>query len=211
MDKKTKTIAVVVVAVVVVCGLYFGINRWRQQRLVNQYLKGVYGLNTGMMGGLNSGGKIPDQVAKEIAKEMAKEEAKQQVDEAKEASKSPEDIYDDTKEMATYDANSKALADEVKKIMENAFGKVKLTSISTGLYGGVAGSGAVEFKLDHLLTGSDLGALSKAFADAGFQVIQSGIEDKSASLMAGNDAVSYVVGFEVEEQTVDVTVIRISQ
>ncbi len=211
MDKKTKTIAVVVVAVIVVGGLYYGINRWRQQRLVNQYLKGVYGLNTGLLGGLNGSGNVPDQVAKEIAKEMAKEEAKQQIDEAKEASKSPEDIYDDTKEMATYDANSKALADEVKKIMENAFGKVKLTSISTGFYGGVSGSGAVEFKLDHLTTGNDLGALSKAFTDAGFQVMQSGMEDKSASLMAGNDAVSYVVGFEIEEQTVDVTVVRVSQ
>jgi len=211
MDKKTKTIAVVVVAVIVVGGLYYGINRWRQQRLVNQYLKGVYGLNTGLLGGLNGSGNVPDQVAKEIAKEMAKEEARQQIDEAKEASKSPEDIYDDTKEMATYDANSKALADEVKKIMENAFGKVKLTSISTGFYGGVSGSGAVEFKLDHLTTGNDLGALSKAFTDAGFQVMQSGMEDKSASLMAGNDAVSYVVGFEIEEQTVDVTVVRVSQ
>ena len=199
------------VAVVVVGCLYFGINRWRQQRLVNQYLKGAYGLNTGMMGGLIGGGDVSEKVAKEIAKEMAKADVQQKLDEAKEASKSPEDIYDDTKEMATYDANSKALADEVKKIMENAFGKVKLTSISTGLYGGVAGSGAVEFKLDHLMTGSDLGALSKAFTDAGFQVIQSGLEDKNASLMAGNDVVSYVVGFEVEEQTIDVTVLRTSQ
>lgn len=211
MDQKTKTIVVVVAVVLVVGGLYYGINRWRQQRLVNQYLKGAYGLNTGILGGLNGGGNVSDQVAKEIAKEIAKEEAKQQAEEAGEASKSPEDIYDDTKEMATYDANSKALADEVKKIMENAFGKVKLTSISTGLYGGVAGSGAVEFKLDHLTTGSDLGALSKAFTDAGFQVMQSGLEDKSASLMAGNDAVSYVVGFEVEKQTVDVTVLRTGQ
>jgi len=211
MDKKTKTIVIVVLAVVVVGGLYYGINRWRQQRLVNQYLKGVYGMNAGLLGGLTTGGNVNEQVAKEIAKELAKEDAKQKVDEAKEAAKTPEDKYNETEEMSTYDASSKALADEVKKIMENAFGKVKLTSISTGLYGSVAGSGAVEFKIARLTTGNDLGALSKAFTDAGFQIMQSGLEDKSAMLMAGNDNVSYIIGFEVEEQTVAVTVVRTGQ
>ena len=114
--------------------------------------------------------------------------------------------------MATYDANSKAVADEAKEIMEKAFGKVKLTSISTGLYGGgIAGSGVVEFKLDHLATGADLGALSKAFTDKGFQIMQSGMEDKSATVMAGNDSVIYTVSFDIGGQTLGMIIMKTSQ
>ncbi len=211
MDKKTKTIVIVVLAVVVVGGLYYGVNRWRQQRLANQILKEVYGVNTGLLGGLTGGGNISNQIAQEMAKEAAKEEIKQKTDEAKEAAKTPEDKYNETEEMATYDANSKAVADEAREIMEKAFGKVKLTSISTGLYGGgTAGSGTVEFQIAHLATGADLGALSKAFTDKGFQVMQSGIQDKSAGVMAGNDNVVYTVNFDIGGQTVGMVIMKTS-
>ncbi|MBI5732292.1 MAG: hypothetical protein HY982_02955 [Candidatus Magasanikbacteria bacterium] len=198
MNKKAKTIVVVVLAVVVVGGVYFGINRWRQQRLANQILKGVYGLDTGILGKLTGGGTVPEQVAKEIAKQAAKEEAQQKTDEAKEAAKTPEDRYNETEEMATYDANSKAIANDAKEIIEKAFGKAKLTTISTGMYGsGAAGSGVVEFKIARLTTGADLGALNKSFTDKGFNIMQSGIEDKNAGVMAGNDNVVYTVNFDI--------------
>lgn len=212
MNKKTKTIVIVVLAVIVVGGVYFGINRWRQQRMANQILQGIYGVNTGGLLGKITGGGISSQVAQEIAKEMAKEEAQQKADEAKEAAKTQEDKYNETEEMATYDANSKAVADEAREIMEKAFGKVKLTSISTGLYGGgVSGSGVVEFKTNRLTTGADLGALNKAFTDKGFQIMQSGIEDKNAGVMAGNDSVVYTVNFEIGEQTVGMLVMKTNQ
>lgn len=213
MDKKTKTIIIVVLAVVVIGGVYYGFNRWRQQRLANQILKGAYGLNTGILGGLiGGGGNIQEQIAKEMAKEAAKEEAQQKTEEAKEAAKTPEDRYNVTEEMATYDANSKAVADEAKEIMEKAFGKVKLTSISTALYGGgIGGSGVVEFKINHLTTGADLGALNKAFTDKGFQVMQSGIENKNAGVMAGNDIVVYTASFEIGEQTVSMIIMKTNQ
>lgn len=212
MDKRTRTIVIVVVAVAVVGGLYYGVNRWRQQRLVNQYLKGLYGTDAGGLLNKITGGGASNQVAQEIAKEMAKEAVQQKADEAKEAAKTPEDKYNETEEMATYDANSKAVADEAKVIMEKAFGKAKLTSISTGLYGGGAGgSGVVEFTINRLTTGADLGALSKAFTDKGFQVMQSGIDNKNAGVMAGNDSVVYTVNFEIGGQTVSMVIMKTSQ
>lgn len=209
MDKKTiTTVVIVVAALVVVGGLYYGVNRWRQQRLVNQYLKGVYGTDAGLLGKIAGNGTIQEQ----IAKEMVKEEARQKIDEAKEAAKTPEDKYNETEEMATYDANSKAVADEAKGIMEKAFGKVKLTAISTSVYGGgVGGSGMVEFEIARLTTGADLGALNKAFVDSGFQVMQSGIQDKNAGVMAGNDSVVYTVNFEIGGQTVSMIIMKTSQ
>lgn len=211
MDKKTKTIVVVVLAVIVVGGVYFGINRWRQQNLVNQYLKGIYGMDTGLLGKLTGGG-ITSQIAQEMAKQAAQEEAQQKNNETQEAAKTPEDKYNATEEMPTYDANSKVVADEAKEIVEKAFGKTKLTSISTGLYGGgVGGSGVVEFRIARLATGADLGTLNKAFTDKGFQVMQSGMQDKNAGVMAGNDNVVYTANFEIGEQTVSMVVMRTNQ
>jgi len=209
MDQKTKTIVIVIAVVVAVGGLYYGINRWRQQRLVNQYMKGIYGTNAGILGGLTGGGNISEQVAKEIAKEMAQEEAQQKIDEAEEASKTPEDIYNETEEMETYDANSKAVAGDAKEIVEQAFGEAKLTTISTGLYGAdVEGSGVVEFKIARLATGADLGALNKAFTDKGYQIMQSGIENKNAGVMAGNGSVVYTVNFDIGGQTVGMVIMK---
>jgi len=208
MDKKTKTIVIVVIAVVVVGGLYSGINRWRQQRIANQILKGVYGLDTGILGGLTGGGNIQEQ----IAKEMAKEEAQQKIDEAKEAAKTPKDFYDDAEEMPTYDANSKALVAETKDIVEKVFGKAKTTSVSSGIYGTeFIGSGVVEFIITRLTTGEDLGTLSTLLTDKGLPIMYSGIDNKSAGVMAGDDDVAYTFGFEIGEQTVDVTIMKASQ
>ena len=214
MNKQTKTIIIVVVAIVAVGGIYYGVNRWREQRLVNQYLKGIYGVDGGgilnkITGGASGG--ISNQIAQEMAKQAVTEEAKQKADEAKEAAKTPEDRYNETEEMATYDANSKAVADGAKEIIEKAFGKAKLTSISTGLYsGGLDGSGAAEFKIARLTTGADLGALNKAFTDKGFKVMQSGVEEKNAGVMAGNDSVVYTVNFEIGEQTVSMVIMKTS-
>lgn len=206
MDKKT--IIIILAAIVVLGGVYYGVNRWREQRLANQILEEMYGVNTGVLGGLTGdGGTFQEQVAIEIAKQAAREGAQQKTDEAKEAAKTPEDRYNETEEMATYDANSKAVADEARDIVEEVFGKAKLTSISAGTYGSdVAGFGAAEFKIARLTTGADLGALNKVLTDKGLPIIQSGIENKSAGVMASNDDVAYTFSFEIGEQTVDVTV-----
>ncbi|MFA6547514.1 MAG: hypothetical protein WCT11_01045 [Candidatus Magasanikbacteria bacterium] len=210
MDKKTKTIVVVVLAVVVVGGLYFGINRWRQQRLANQILKEVYGVNAGLFGQLTGGG-VNSGMTNQIAQEMAKEAMKQQVNEAKEASKTPEDKYNDAEEMQTYDANSKAVAMVAKEIVEKAFGKAKLTSISTGMYGLTAGSGILEFKTARLTAGEDLSALSKVLADKGLPILQSGIDNKTAMVVAGSDSSVFTITFEIGGQAVGVSIMKYAQ
>ncbi|MDP1759968.1 MAG: hypothetical protein Q8L01_00655 [Candidatus Woesebacteria bacterium] len=216
MDKKTKTIVIVVLAVVVVGGVAFGVNRWRQQQVANQILKEVYGVNTGLFGGLagglTGGGKVSDQVANEIAKQIAADEAKQKADEAHEAAKTPADKYNEVKEMATYDAASAALVGEIKGIMEKVFSKAKLTSFSSFSYGEDVSNNVMEFEIPRLATGADLGALTKALTDGGLAVIQSGISDKTAMIIAGSDqAGTYSFSFAVDGQTVDVGVMKASQ
>lgn len=216
MDKKTKTIAAVVLAAVVIGGVYYGVNRWRQQQLANQILKEVYGLNNtgGLMNKITgAGGSISDQMAKEMAKEAAKEEAKQKTDEAKEAAKTPEDRYNETEEMPTYDSNSKTVAAEAKNIMEKVFGKAKLTSISTNIYtSDMVGSALMEFTIARLTTGADLGELNKAMADNGLPILQSGIDNKTATVMAGdNETAVYSFGFEIGGQTVSVNIMKMKK
>lgn len=212
MDKKTTTTVVIVAAVVVVAGGLYGVNRWRQQQLAKQILKGVYGVDAGLLSGLTPGGNLQEQIAKELVKQGAQEEAKQKADEAKEAAKTPEDRYNETKEMPTYDANSKAIVAEAKAIVEKVFGKAKLTSISTGIYGAeFSGSGIMEFKIARLTTGDDLGALNKILTDMGLPIIQSGIDNKTAGVMAGTNEAAYTFSFEMDQQVVGVNIMKTSK
>lgn len=212
MNKQTKTILIVVLALVVVGGVYYGVNRWRQQRLANQILQGVYGVGAGggLLDKLTGGGNIQAEIAKEIAEEAAKEEAETAAEEAAEAAKTPEDRYNETEEMQTYDANSTAVANDGRDIVEKVFGRTKLTTVSTGMYMGeqAEGSGVLTFKISRLTTGSDLGALNKVFTDRGYQIMQSGIEDGNAGMMAGNDAVIYTVNFDIGSQEVGMLIMK---
>jgi len=212
MNKQTKTIVIIVLAVVVIGGLYFGVNRWRQQRLANQILEQAYGLNSDLLGNV-TGGVISDKVAREIAQEMAKEELAEQEEEAKEAAKTPRDHFSETVEMETYDDESAAIVSDARDIVEEVFGDNKVTSISAGAwYGGAStGSGYVEFKIARLTTGADLGKLNKVLTDKGFPIIQSGIDGTSAGVTAGNDVLSYIISFEVGEQTVSVMIVNLGE
>ncbi|MDD4902688.1 MAG: hypothetical protein PHE24_06155 [Patescibacteria group bacterium] len=212
MDKKTKTIVIVVIAVVVLGGLIYGYNRWRQQQLANQILKSMYGVDAGLLGGL-TGGKVSEQVAKQIAQQAAQDALQEKNDAAKEAAKTPQDKYNATEEMPTYDANSKAAVEEAKSIIEKAFGKTKLTSFYSNNYGAdnfIASS--MEFTIARLTTGADLGELNKALTDKGLPIIQSGISDKTATIMAGSDeTATYSFGFEIGGQTVSASTMNTSQ
>lgn len=209
-----KTIIIILAAIVVVGGVYYGVNRWRQQQLANQILKGMYGVDAGLLGKITGGGgNITNQIAQEMAKEAAKDEAQQKEDEAKEAAKTPEDRYDEIEEAETYDADSKAAVSETKKIVEKVFGKAKLTSIYTSAYGSEdVQSSMMEFEISRLVTGADLGALNKALTDKGLPIIQSSISDKTAMVVAGNNETTmYSFGFEIDGQTVGVNIMKTNQ
>jgi len=211
MDKKT--LVIVAASLLVVGGAYYGINRWRQQSLANQLLRQAYGLNTGLLGKFSGSGNVQEQIAKELVAQQAREEARQKVDEAKEAAKTPEDKYNETEEMPTYDATSARLVAEAKNIIQTVFGKAKLTSISSNVMGvGAAGYSFMEFEVPRLATGADLSAFIKAVTDKGLPVLQSGIADKTASITAGNnETATYSFGFEVGKQSVGVNIIQMTQ
>lgn len=202
-----KTIIIIIVSLAVIGGVYYGFNRWRQQRLANQILKEVYGVNAGILGKLTGGGNIQEQ----IAKEAAKEEAQQNADEAKEAAKTPEDKYNEIEEVATYDANSKATVNEIKSILDKIFGKTKLTSAAADVYGSTAIS-TMDFEIARLTTGDDLNALNKALTDKGWPIVRSMIDNKSAVIMAGSDETGvYAFSFEIGGQTIGTSITKTSQ
>jgi hypothetical protein len=185
MDKKTKTIVIVVLAVVVVGGLYFGYNRWRQY----QILKMMYGVNTGLVGGL-TGGSVSSQIAQELAKQAAKDEAQQKADEAKEAAKTPEDKYNETTETAVVGDVSPIVTKEIKPAIESIFGKTKMISYGTGYMAGQTGSFGANFSVPRVVTAEDLNKLSLEFKNKGYAVISSSVESGTGnvSMMKGEEA-----------------------
>ncbi len=211
MDKKTTTIVVIVAAVLIVGGgAYYAYYRWQQQRMVSQVFKELYGVDLSKVSGQTG---IQGKVAEEIAKEIAKEEATQKQEEAREAAKTPEDRYNEAQAVEAYDDASKGVASEAQAIVEKVFGKAKLIGYSSGLYGLSAdkNSGATSFTIARLTTAADVGALNKYFTDKGLQVMSSGIDNQEAMVMAGNDTEQYIVGFNINSQDVNVSIMRVSQ
>lgn len=206
MDKKTKNITIAVIAVAVVGGLYFGYTRWRQQKLANQILQGMYGVNTGMLGGIPGIGGISNKVAQEIAKEAAKEEIKQKEEEAKEAAKTPEDKFNETKETAVIGKMLPAMNNEIKPAMEDVFGKVKITAYGTGYMGGLDKSFSATFKVPRVITANDLSQLSSNLDAKGYKTISSGAESEGGNLtVMKNDSISltFSYGNNGEDQTIE--------
>lgn len=160
MDKKTLTIVVVVVAIVVVGGgLYYGINRWRQEQLARQIL-GMYGVNTN--------GSLANSVAQQIANQIANDQNNQNTNE--EAAKTPEGIYNQASEAALIGDISPVLTGEVKPKVESVFGKAKVTTYTSGLTG-TQDSFMVAFMVPRVVTAADIGKLIKGFTDSGFKLI----------------------------------------
>ncbi|MDD4333193.1 MAG: hypothetical protein PHT51_03715 [Patescibacteria group bacterium] len=190
MDKKTKTIVIVVLAVVVVGGLYFEFNRWRQQRLANQILKEMYGVNTGLLGGLTGGNGISKEIAQELAKEAVKQEAQQKADEAKEAAKTPEDKYNETKETAVVGEVSPIVASEIEPAIKAVFGETKMTSYGTGYMVSQNGSFGANFSVPRVVTADDLNKLSLEFKNKGYAVVSSSAESGSGNvtMMKGEES-----------------------
>ena len=206
-----KTIIIVVVVIAVAALGYWGYQRWQKQRLVNAYLKAI-GVPAGSIGGgiLNAVTGQGGQISAEIAKEIAKQEASDQTNEQKEAAKTPEQKFNDTQEMQTYDATGAAIVAEARSLLEPILGKTKLISYSSGFLGGAKDSGAISLKISRLTTGNDVGEINKALTAKGFTILGSGVEDNSATIMATKqDQTStkqYIIGFTLGEQDITMTI-----
>jgi len=197
MDKKTKTIVIIVLAIAVIGGLCYGYNRWRQQRLANQILKEMYGVNTGLLGGLtnNNSGKLQEQIAKELAKQAAIEEAKQKADEAKEAAKTPEDRFNETKSITLTGKASSLIKDNVEPRLTAIFGKIKPTLFNNG-YTGQENSFLIVFKIPRVPTSEDFNKLIEEFTNNGYTSAMNSVGADSANLMFDKDTATVNISYE---------------
>lgn len=184
--KKNNPIVIVVIALVILGGLYYGAKRWRQQQYINQLAK-LYGGEAGLLGGLTGGtGGLTDQMLKDIAKEAAKEEAKEKADETKEAAKTPLDRFNDTKTVEVTAAFSSVLKNTVEGPMTAVFGKIKPTLFS-GNYMKQEDSFLVVYKVPKQPTSADMNKLVEEFGKDGYTDAMSTIEAESANILLEND------------------------
>lgn len=199
MDKKTKTIVIVVVAAVVLGGAFLGYNRWRQQRLANLFLKEMYGINSGMMGGLAGGsGKISDQLAREFADQAAKDAAQQKVDDAKEAAKTPQDKYNETKTVALSGQTASLVEAKVIPQLKAVFGDVKPILFS-GAYMGQNNSFLISFKVPRVIASDDANKLVAEFTKSGYTSAMNSIGADSANLLMDSDKATISISYENPE------------
>lgn len=207
--KKTNPIVIVVIALVVLGGLYYGATRWRQQKYINQLAK-LYGGDAGLLGNLtgNKNG-LTDQMLKDIAKEAAKEEAKQKEEDAKEAAKTPQDKFNDTKTVEVTAAFSSALKNTVEGPMTAVFGKIKPTLFS-GNYMKQEDSFLVVYKVPKEPTSADMNKLVEEFIKDGYTDAMSTIEAEAANLLLEKDG-NTVSAYYEDPQTQEIGIMYVDQ
>ena len=203
MNKNTKTIIIAVVIVAVLGGLYYGYNRWRQERLVSQYLKAVYGENAGalggLVGGLNGGTTgMSKELLAELAKQAAKDEADQKKEEIAEAAKTPEDRFDETKAVSLTGSMSSVLKSKIEPQLTAVFGKVKPTLFSNG-YMGQENSFLVVYKVPVIPTSDDMNKLVEKFTAAGYVSAMNSIGADSSNLLFTKDNATVSIYYENSE------------
>jgi len=217
MDKKIKTdgkkmnpIVIVVVAIVIIGGLYYGTTRWRQQQYINQLAKLYGGGSAGLLGGLTGGNAgLTDQMLKDIAKEAAKEEAKQKTEEDKEAAKTPQDKFNETKEVALTGDTSSIVKTIIESPLNAVFGKIKPTLFS-GNYMGQGSSFLVVYKVPKVITSDDMNKLIGELTKNGYTVGMNSIEAEAAQIIMEKDGNSISVGYENPTDQ-EITVLYVDQ
>ncbi len=228
MNKKTKTIIIVVLAVVVCGGVYYAYNNWRKQQLVRAYLtqcgvppamvgeamkqlsaqdmaaiqQGAAG--GGALGGLASALTGAGTVGGGVAGLFGGSSG-MPIEEDEEKPKSPEQLYDEAIEMQVFDDNSKFVVNETKPIIEQIFGKAKMTSVSGNFGNEDAQVGILNYRIARKITGNDITLLNKALTDKGYTIMMSNLSGKEGAVTASKgENIQISFGFQVEEQDVGV-------
>ena len=202
MNKKTKTIIIVVLAVVVVGGVYHAFNNWRKQRLVQNYLEQL-GVPESQFGDVVKQMSVKDLA--DIYQGMAGDEYEE------EKPKTPKQLFEEATAVRVYDDNSRSIVNETRSFIEQAFGKAKLTSISSG-YMGVKGSGIVAYRVSRKIQGDDIALLNKALTDSGFTIFSSSVDGEDAMIMAmKGEAEQITVSFTIDEQDIGIIFIKVPE
>lgn|GEM_PF-4736652 len=210
MHKNTQIVVIGIAVVLVIGGTVIGVMRWREQRRIEQFLRGAYPGDSALLEKLTGDRGLAQSLMQELAKQAAQEEAQQIAEQVTQEGRTPEEIFRLTEEMSAYDTNSTMITQQVKALLQSVFGQAKVVSLSTGLFGlAGAGSGIVECVVPRAITAEDVGRLTKWFTDQGLPVLQSGVQDGQGSVMAGTNASGvYTMGFAIGDQKITVTVVR---
>lgn len=213
-NKKTITIVVIVLAVVVIgSGAYYGYNRWHQQRILNDYYQALYGTNApgmmaGLLGGATTGGLSADAI-NELAKLQAEEDAKQEAEDAanekEEAAKTPEDKFNEA-EAAYLTSSVSPLFDQVAKAnVEAIYGKYKIIASTIGYYG-TAGF-AVQVMVPEKITAESFDKLTQKFVEQGYVSSYGEIENSTGIMMLGkDDGTTITLSFDTDSDEQGITI-----
>ncbi|MFH2136525.1 MAG: hypothetical protein ABII19_02745 [Patescibacteria group bacterium] len=192
MNKKVLVPVVVVLAVAVLAGGYWAWQRYEEQRAARQFLSGLAAL----------GGANADDLQKlaESANKLA------EANEESEAARTPEEKYNATEEIQVDIPFVKKANDDIGSILSEVFGDIKLSSYLNNYLGMGENSGMVQFMTKREATSGDLNKLTSVFANRGFTIITSGVNEGNASLMATKDNAQYTLTYESGGQEVAVII-----
>lgn len=157
-----KTLIIVVIALLVVGGLYFVANGWLKGRSIPQAfmdtIKGVPqpGLGTGIVTG---GGEVV---------------------------KTPNNLFKETEEVVLSSKTLPFFTENVKPEVKNVFGEAKVTAY--GKYSYYEGSFTAELTVPRVITPEDLTKLEEFYAKEGFETTENSVSVGSGTLgMSKND------------------------
>jgi len=211
-NKKAIIIVVIVLAAIILAGCAnYGYNRWRQQKLVNEYYQAIYGINAptgmgGLMGGLAGGaGGLSADAINELARIAAEEEAQTDTYEDEEAAKTPAQKYNEAT-TGYLDKDTSSLFDQVARPeVESIFDDCKIIGFSLGY--GVAGF-AVQVMVPEKVTSESFGKLVEKFTDEGYRSAygEVGSEDGMVMLEKGDGSATLTLAFDLASEDQEITV-----
>lgn len=149
-----KKILIIVLVLLVVGGLYYGVNKWLNGRSIQQALQGMTdGAAQSGLGTVTDGG---------------------------EAAENPKDLYNKTDEVVLSSKTLPIFTENVRPEIEKVFGESKVTSY--GKYGSYEGSFIAELKVPRVIKPEDLTKLEEIYSKEGFETTENSVSADSGTL-----------------------------
>ncbi|HCU32184.1 TPA: hypothetical protein DIC21_05655 [Candidatus Uhrbacteria bacterium] len=208
INKKTTTVVIIVLAVVIIAGgAYYGFNRWRQQRLVNDYYQAIYGTVAPGIGGLlgSGAGGLSAETIGELVNLQAEFDAEEAANEAEEMAKTPAQKYNEAEE-AYLSGNTSPLFDQVARSdVEAIYKKCKIIASTFGYFGGEGF--AVQVMVPEKVTAESFDKLAQRFTDQGYISTYGEITADSGMVMLENtEGVSLTINFDTTSDEQGITI-----
>jgi len=194
MKNNKVIIIVVVVAVAVAAGGFFWFQQYRAERAARKIIQEGLG---GLVNVLPSG-------------DLANLPTAGQPAEPTEEEKTPEENFQETVAMEPPDETIGGIIAEEEPILKGVFDGAKATNyVSGSMVGAVPGSGLVNFILKRAAAAGDANALTKALTGHGYSIITSSKEGTKVDILASKNSGQYSFSFEIGEQEIAVTLVKL--